>query len=132
MQLVFSQLMAAPVIEGVRMPDDVSDVIIHRNGKFFTNSFIPGDSTVSIKLEEPAKMSVQFYNAILINFSRPDFVISLSRGKAAVKLRRRSRSSFSDDSTLKAAVRINSFEKDTCVGGHGFRLTRIFRAFRPF
>ena len=130
MQLVFSQLMAAPVIEGVRMPDDVSDVIIHRNGKFFTNSFIPGDSTVSIKLEEPAKMSVQFYNAILINFSRPNSVIS--RGKAAVKLRRRSRSSFSDDSTLKAAVRINSFEKDTCVGGHGFRLTRIFRAFRPF
>ena len=119
MQLVFSQLMAAPVIEGVRMPDDVSDVIIHRNGKFFTHSFIPGDSTVSIKLEEPAKMSVQFYNAILINFSRPDFVISLSRGKAAVKLRRRSRSSFSDDSTLKAAVRINSFEKYTYVGGHG-------------
>ena len=59
--LLSPQLMAAPVIEGVRMPDDVSDVIIHRNGKFFSNSFIPGDSTVSIKLDEPPKMSAPFY-----------------------------------------------------------------------
>ena len=55
------QLMAAPVIDGVRMPDDARDLIVFRNGKFIRNSFIPGDSTVSIKLDEPKKMSVSFY-----------------------------------------------------------------------
>jgi len=53
--------MAAPVIDGVRMPDDARDLIVFRNGKFIRNSFIPGDSTVSIKLDEPKKMSVSFY-----------------------------------------------------------------------
>ena len=48
----------APVIEGIRMPDDPSDFIIFRNGKFIRNSFIPGDSTISIKLDEPKKMCV--------------------------------------------------------------------------
>ena len=65
-ELLFIQLMAAPGIEGVRMPDDASDVIIHRNGKFFINSFIPGDSTVSIKLDEPRKTSVHFMQSYLI------------------------------------------------------------------
>lgn len=49
------QLMAAPVIDGIRLPDDSSDGIIYRNGKFIRNSYIPGDSTISIKLDEPKK-----------------------------------------------------------------------------
>ena len=71
---LLSQLMAAPVIEGVRMPDDVSDVIVHRNGKFFSNAFIPGDSTVSIKLTDPRNMWVPFYDAIPFNFSPPNSI----------------------------------------------------------
>ena len=47
--------MAAPVIDGIRLPDDSSDGIIYRNGKFIRNSYIPGDSTISIKLDEPKK-----------------------------------------------------------------------------
>jgi hypothetical protein len=34
---------AAPVIEGVRIPDDASDYIDHRNGRFINNVFVPND-----------------------------------------------------------------------------------------
>jgi len=74
--------MAAPVIDGVRMPDDARDLIVFRNGKFIRNSFIPGDSTVSIKLDEPKKI------------------------KTVMKLRRRgrSRNSVDDQQTLPNSV----------------------------
>ena len=49
------QIMAAPIIDGIRLPDDATDSIIYRNGKFIRNSYIPGDSTISIKLDEPKK-----------------------------------------------------------------------------
>ena len=39
--------------------------MMHRNGKFIRNSFLPADSTVSIKLEEPRRMWVADLRLVL-------------------------------------------------------------------
>ena len=49
------QLARAPLIIGVRRPDDVTDRILHRNGKFINNQFVPADNTVSIAVNEEKK-----------------------------------------------------------------------------
>ena len=49
------QLARAPLIIGVRRPDDETDRILHRNGKFINNQFVPADNTVSIAVNEEKK-----------------------------------------------------------------------------
>ena len=49
------QLARAPLIIGVRKPDDITDFILHRNGKFINNVFVPAESTVSIAVDEQKK-----------------------------------------------------------------------------
>jgi len=38
---------AAPLVNGVRLPDDDSDRIIHRNGRFINNIFIPNNGEIA-------------------------------------------------------------------------------------
>ena len=49
------QLATAPLIIGLRRPDDVTDTVHHRNGKFINNVFVPAESTVSIAVNEEKK-----------------------------------------------------------------------------
>ena len=49
------QLARAPLIIGVRRPDDLTDAVLHRNGKFINNQFVPADNTVSIAVNEEKK-----------------------------------------------------------------------------
>ena len=49
------QLARAPLIIGVRRPDDETDRILHRNGKFINNQFVPADNTVFIAVNEEKK-----------------------------------------------------------------------------
>jgi len=37
---------AAPLVNGVRLPDDESDRVVHRNGRFINNVFIPNEPTL--------------------------------------------------------------------------------------
>ena len=54
---------SAPVIEGVRMEDDASDQVVHRNGRFINNVFLsngedvplPPEYTVTALVGEPSK-----------------------------------------------------------------------------
>merc|ERR1719206_1272099 len=77
---------SAPVIEGVRMRDDDSDKVNHRDGRFINNAFI-GDED---KVELPAEYTV---TAILGDTEEPMSAVP-SQGK--VKLRRNGRSRFSN------------------------------------
>jgi len=45
------KLASAPVINGVRVPDDETDIVDHRNGRFINNVFVP-NSAVPPKLPE--------------------------------------------------------------------------------
>ena len=49
------QLARAPLIVGVRRPDDETDTVLHRNGKFINNQFVPADNTISIAVNEEKK-----------------------------------------------------------------------------
>ena len=49
------QLARAPLIIGVRRPDDETDGLLHRNGKFINNQFVPADKAVSIAVNEEKK-----------------------------------------------------------------------------
>ena len=49
------QLARAPLIIRVRRPDDMTDSVLHRNGKFINNVFVPAESTVSIAVNEQKK-----------------------------------------------------------------------------
>merc|ERR1711953_430828 len=49
------QLARAPIIIGVRRTDDMKDSVLHRNGKFIKNVFVPAESTVSIAVNEQKK-----------------------------------------------------------------------------
>ena len=42
---------SAPVIEGMRMGDDDSDKIVHRNGRFINNIFVGDEEDVPIPPE---------------------------------------------------------------------------------
>ena len=42
---------SAPVIEGVRMADDDSDKVVHRNGRFINNIFVGDEEDVPIPPE---------------------------------------------------------------------------------
>jgi len=39
---------SAPVINGIRVPDDESDLIDHRNGRFINNVFVPDDVAIDL------------------------------------------------------------------------------------
>ena len=43
----------APIVTGVRLPDDESDLVVHRGGRFINNKYVP-DS-----LEVPREMVVR-------------------------------------------------------------------------
>jgi len=46
-----SALDSAPLIQGVRMPDDASDSVVHRGGRFINNVFIPDGRQVRVPAE---------------------------------------------------------------------------------
>ena len=35
---------AAPLVNGMRLPDDESDRVVHRNGRFINNIFVPNSA----------------------------------------------------------------------------------------
>ena len=45
---------AAPLVDGVRVPDDDSDRVVHRNGRFINNVFIPNSDESPI-VASPSK-----------------------------------------------------------------------------
>ena len=45
----------APVVTGVRLPDDESDLVVHRGGRFINNKYVPD----SVELELPREMVVR-------------------------------------------------------------------------
>jgi len=45
---------AAPLVDGVRVPDDASDRVVHRNGRFINNVFIPNSEDAPI-IGSPSK-----------------------------------------------------------------------------
>merc|ERR1719206_328877 len=77
---------SAPVIEGVRMSDDDSDKVDHRDGRFINNVFISDEDKVKL----PAEYTV---TAALGDTEEPKSAVP-SQGK--VKLRRNGRSRFSN------------------------------------
>merc|ERR1719320_254290 len=78
---------SAPVIEGVRISDDDSDKVDHRDGRFINNVFISDED----KVELPAEYTV---TAVLGDTEEPKSAVT-SQGK--VKLRRNGRSRFSNN-----------------------------------
>ena len=45
----------APVVNGVRLPDDETDLVVHRGGRFINNKYVPD----SVKVEVPREMVVR-------------------------------------------------------------------------
>lgn len=41
-----SAVMNAPVVQGIRLPDDDSDMVVHRGGRFINNQYVPHQSQV--------------------------------------------------------------------------------------
>eukprot|EP00092_Neocalanus_flemingeri_P047877 GFUD01054404.1.p1 GENE.GFUD01054404.1~~GFUD01054404.1.p1 ORF type:complete len:519 (-),score=150.78 GFUD01054404.1:91-1647(-) len=77
---------SAPMIEGVRMEDDASDKVVHRNGRFINNVFVAKGENVPI----PAEYTV---TALVGETPKPS-----KRSSWQVKpLQRTGRSRFSDD-----------------------------------
>ena len=52
----------APVVQGVRVPDDESDLVVHRGGRFINNEYVPHQSQVPeefvVRAELGAKSNV--------------------------------------------------------------------------
>ena len=38
------------MVEGVRVPDDETDVIIHRGGRYINNMYVPGEVVVTAEM----------------------------------------------------------------------------------
>ena len=49
---------SAPMIEGIRMEDDASDRVVHRNGRFINNIFVSSGENVPIPPEYTVRASV--------------------------------------------------------------------------
>ncbi|XP_023328879.1 uncharacterized protein LOC111701705 [Eurytemora carolleeae] len=49
-----SAVAAAPIVQGIRVPDDPSDNVIHRNGRFINNVFVPDN----VEPELPSEFTV--------------------------------------------------------------------------
>ena len=43
---IASAVRNAPVVQGVRLPDDESDLVVHRGGRFINNEYVPHQSQV--------------------------------------------------------------------------------------
>jgi len=63
----FDEKDGAIVIEGERMPDDKSDAVTHRNGRFINNVFVPNDAPL------PDEVTIAHRMPKSVNFNFDDF-----------------------------------------------------------
>merc|ERR1719412_891650 len=49
---------AAPVVTGVRLPDDETDLVVHRGGRFINNMYVPDPYSASTVRQVPAEVTV--------------------------------------------------------------------------
>jgi len=47
----------APVVEGVRVPDDETDIIVHRGGRYINNMYVPGEVTITAEMSPSHEVS---------------------------------------------------------------------------
>jgi len=53
-----SAVRAAPVVTGVRLPDDETDLVVHRGGRFINNMYVPDPYTANTVSQLPAEVTV--------------------------------------------------------------------------
>ena len=53
-----SAVRGAPTIEGVRVPDDESDVVVHRGGRFINNMYVPDPEVNSVHSRVPEEVVI--------------------------------------------------------------------------